>query len=201
MSVMTASRTELPDDRPLSVEDLDLLPDDGNRYELDDGVLVVSPAPALNHQFVLHRISVLLEQACPADFLVLPGPGVEMTKYQYRIPDLVVVRVGSVGFDDVSLTRPPILAIEIASPSTAMYDGNRKKDVYAGFGIASDWIVTPSLDKPAVTAFELRRGRYSEVACVTGDEVFRATRPFRVDVVPAALVAGPWQPPARRDSP
>jgi hypothetical protein len=44
MSVMTASRTELPDDRPLTVQDLDLLPDDGNKYELDDGVLVVSPA-------------------------------------------------------------------------------------------------------------------------------------------------------------
>jgi Uma2 family endonuclease len=201
MSVMTASRTELPDDRPLTVEDLDLLPDDGNRYELDDGVLVVSPAPAVKHQLVLHRISVLLEQARPAGFLVLPGPGVEMTKYQYRIPDLVVVRAGSVGFDDVSVTKPPILAIEIASPSTAMYDRNRKKDVYAGFGIASYWIVTPSLDKPAVTAFELRRGRYREVAHVTGDEIFAATRPFRIDVVPAALVAGPWQPPAKPDSP
>jgi Uma2 family endonuclease len=196
MSVMSASRTELPDDRPLTVADLDLLPDDGNRYELDDGVLVVSPAPALKHQFVLGRLTVVLEAARPHDFIVLPGPGVEMSKYQYRIPDLVVVRIDSVGFEDVSVTKPPPLAVEIASPSTAMYDRNRKKDVYAGFGIASYWIVTPSLDKPALTAFELRRGRYSEIAYVTGDEVFAATRPFRVDVVPAALVAGPWQPPA-----
>jgi Uma2 family endonuclease len=193
MSVMTASRTELPDDHPLTVEDLDLLPDDGNKYELDDGVLVVSPAPALNHQFVLARLLVLLEQARSDDYLVLPGPGVEMTRYQYRIPDLVVARVDSVGFEDKSVTRPPVLAVEIASPSTAIYDRNRKKDVYAGFGIASYWIVTPSLDKPAVNAFELRRGRYAEVAYVGGDEVFRATRPFSVDVVPAALVAGPWQ--------
>ena len=195
MSVMTAGRTELPDDRPLTVDDLDLMPDDGNRYELDDGVLVVSPAPALSHQFVLHRLSMLLEAARPPDFLVLPGPGVEMSKYQYRIPDLVVMRIDSVGFEDVSVTEPPLLAIEIASPSTAIYDRNRKKDVYAAFGIASYWIVAPSLDKPAVTAFELRRGRYREVAYVTGDEVLRATRPFPVDVVPAALVAGPWQPP------
>src|SRR5215469_11393597 len=103
MSVMTASRTELPDDRPLTVEDLDLLPDDGNRYELDDGVLVVSPAPALKHQVVLHRLSVLLEQARTDEFAVLPGPGVEMTKYQYWIPDLVVVRTDSVGFEDISV--------------------------------------------------------------------------------------------------
>src|SRR5260221_11575847 len=193
MSVITAAGTGLPTDRPLTVEDLDLLPDDGNKYELDDGVLVVSPAPALNHQFVLGRLTVLLDAARPAEFLVLPGPGVEMTKYQYRIPDLVVVRVDSVGFEDKSVTRPPVLAIEIASPSTAIYDRNRKKDVYAGFGIASYWIVTPSLHNPTVTAFELRRGRYTQVAYVTGDEVFRVTRPFSIDIVPAALVAGPWR--------
>jgi Uma2 family endonuclease len=193
MSVMTAAGTGLPTDRPLTVEDLDLLPDDGNKYELDDGVLVVSPAPALNHQFVLARLTVLLDAARPAEFLVLPGPGVEMTKYQYRIPDLVVVRVDSVGFEDKSVTRPPVLAIEIASPSTAIYDRNRKKDVYAGFGIASYWIVTPSLDKPRLVAHELRRGSYRQVADVCGDQVFPATRPFRVEVVPAELVAGPWQ--------
>jgi Uma2 family endonuclease len=193
MSVMTAAGTGLPTDRPLTVEDLDLLPDDGNRYELDDGVLVVSPAPALNHQFVLARLTVLLDAARSPQFLVLPGPGVEMTKYQYRIPDLVVVRVDSVGFEDKSVIKPPALAIEIASPSTAIYDRNRKKDVYASFGIASYWIVTPSLDKPRLVAFELGRGSYRQVASVSGDEVFRASRPFAVEFAPAALVAGPWQ--------
>jgi len=193
MSVMTASRTELPDDRPLTVEDLDLLPDDGYKYELDDGVLVVVPPPALNHQFVLHRLSVLLEHACPEDFAVLPGPGVEMTKYQYRIPDLVVVRVDSVGFDDKSIVKPPVLAVEIASPSTAIYDRNRKKDVYGGFGIVSYWIVTHSLDQPRVVALELKQGNYRQVADVTGDEAFHAAQPFPVEIVPAALVAGPWQ--------
>jgi hypothetical protein len=48
MRVMTASPTDLPEHRPLTVADLDLLPDDGRKYELDDGVLVVSPALALN---------------------------------------------------------------------------------------------------------------------------------------------------------
>src|SRR5713101_141857 len=84
MSVMTASRTELPGDRPLTVADLDLLPDDGNRYELDDGVLVMSPAPAVRHQLVLQRLSETLGAACPSEFLVLPGPGVEMSAIQYR---------------------------------------------------------------------------------------------------------------------
>ncbi len=189
---MIAAGTGLPTDRPLNVNDLDLLPDDGYKYELDDGVLVVSPAPSLLHQLVLGRLTVLLDAARPTNFLALPGPGVEMSRIQYRIPDLVVVRVDSVGIEDKTVTRPPVLAIEIASPSTAIYDRNRKRDVYCGFGIASYWIVTPNLDRPALTAYELRRGMYGEVAYVTGDEVFRATRPFPVDVVPTALVAGPW---------
>lgn len=193
MTVMTASRTDLPDDRPLTVADLDLLPDDGCKYELDDGVLVVSPAPALNHQFVLGRLTISLSAACGDEFLVLPGPGVEMSKHQYRIPDLVVVRVDAVGFEDKSVTRPPVLAIEVASPSTAIYDRNRKKDVYASFGIASYWIMTPSLDKPRLVAYELGRGGYREIADVNGDQAFTAVRPFVVRIVPSELVAGPWQ--------
>lgn len=193
MSVMTAAGTGLPTDRPLTIDDLDLLPDDGYKYELDDGVLVVSPPPAINHQYVLHRLSVLLEHAKSAEFVVLPGPGVEMTKYQYRIPDMVVVRVDSVGFEDVTITKPLVLAIEVASPSTAIYDRNRKKDVYAGFGIASYWIVTPSLDKPRLVGYELGRGGYREVADVSGGQAFTASRPFPVRIVPSELVAGPWQ--------
>lgn len=193
MSVMTASWTELPDDRPLTVADLDLLPDNGNRFELDDGVLIMSPAPAINHQIVLHRLQVLLEQARPADILVLPGPGVEMSLYQYRIPDLVAVRIAAIGIEDKSITEPPVLAVEVASPSTAIYDRNRKKDVYAEFGSASYWIVMPSLDAPRLLAFDLRRGKYHLTADVRGEQPFKATRPFGVEIVPAALVAGPWQ--------
>ncbi|HET9898876.1 MAG TPA: Uma2 family endonuclease [Streptosporangiaceae bacterium] len=197
MVAMTAEKlgllAELPDDRPLTVEDLDLLPDDGNKYELDDGVLVVSPAPAFNHQVVVTRLTVALTLQAPQGFLVVGGPGVERSRSQYRIPDIVAVRVGDVEYEDKSIVRPPVLAIEVASPSTAAYDRNRKRDVYAGFGIASCWIVKPDLEKPGITAFELRRGTYREVAEVTGDEVFKPTRPFPCEIVPSALVAGPWR--------
>lgn len=193
MSVMTASRTELPDDRPLTIEDLDLLPDDGNRYELDDGVLVVSPAPANTHQLVASRLQTLLDNSCPPGFLVISGNGLAISKTQYRVPDLVVMQAEHFDLTGQSVTSPPELAIEVASPSTALYDRNRKKAVYAEFGIGSYWIVTPDLDKPGLAAFELRRGRYREVAEVSGDEVFDAARPFAVVIVPAALVAGPWR--------
>lgn len=122
-----------------------------------------------------------------------PGPGVEMSRTQYRLPDLVVVQFSDIHFDDRTVTKPPVLAIEVASPSTILYDRNRKKDVYAGFGIQLYWIVKPDLNKPSLTAFELNRGTYRVVVEVTGDKTFRTTQPFACEIVPAALVTGPWQ--------
>ena len=51
--------------------------------------------------------------------------------------------------------------------------------------------MTPSLDQPRLTAFELRRGVYRQIAEVSGDEAFKARRPFPVEGVPASLVASP----------
>jgi Uma2 family endonuclease len=42
--------------RPLTVDDLELMPDDGHRYELIDGTLIVSPSPSLRHQRVHSRL-------------------------------------------------------------------------------------------------------------------------------------------------
>jgi Uma2 family endonuclease len=193
MVAMTDARTVLPDDRLFTVDDLDLLPDDANRYELDDGLLVVSPAPANIHQLVVHRLAVELHATCPPRFLVLPGLGIEMSRIHYRVPDILVQRVDDFDVVGKSVIKPPALAVEVASPSTAVYDRNRKKDVYAGFGIESYWIVKPDLDKPSITAFELSRGEYRVTAEVTGDDTFRAVKPFACEIVPAALVAGPWQ--------
>jgi Uma2 family endonuclease len=193
MSVMTTAGVWPPGDRPLTVEDLSRLPDDGNRYELDDGVLVVSPAPANVHQLVLSRLHTTLDAACPAEFLVLSGPGVTLTPGQYRIPDQVVVRIEAFDVTAESITSPPELVIEVASPSTERYDRNRKQSVYAGFRIPSYWIVKPSLEQPALTVLELRAEGYRQVAQVTGEQPFRAIRPFPVDIVPARLVDGPWR--------
>jgi Uma2 family endonuclease len=193
MSVMTAPQFVLPADRPLTVADLDLTPDDGCRYELDDGVLVVSPAPVTLHQRVLHRLEVLLDASCPPEFELLPGPGVVMSEIQYRIPDLVVVRVDTVGFAHKNLTKPPELVVEIASPSTAHYDRGRKKAVYAEFGIPSYWIVVPDPEQPSLTAYTLTGDRFTEVGRAVGEQRFATTTPFPVGIVPAALVTADWR--------
>jgi len=193
MGVMTAAQLWPAIDRPLTVADLDLTPDDGCRYELDDGVLVVSPATRYIRQCVLQRRQLLLDAACPPGYEVVPGPGVEISDINYRIPDLVVVRAGSVAVTDTNVTRPPELALEVASPSTAHYDRNRKKVVYAEFGIPAYWIVVPDSDRPSLTAFRLTGGIYAEVGCAVGEERFASNTPFPVEIVPAELVAGPWR--------
>jgi Uma2 family endonuclease len=193
MTVMTTPQWLLPANRPLTVADLDDTPDDGLRYELDDGVLVVSPAPMMIHQYVLLRLEVLLDAAAPPEFMVVGGPGVEISDIQYRVPDLVVVRANTVRITDKNVTRPPDLAVEIASPSTAYYDRGRKKMVYAEFGIPAYWIVDPDPDRPSMTAFGLTGGSYAEVGRAAGEERFVSATPFPVEIVPAELVAGPWR--------
>ena len=50
MNTMTAPDVWAGQDRALTVEDMENMPDDEFRYELDDGVLIVSPAPSSLHQ-------------------------------------------------------------------------------------------------------------------------------------------------------
>jgi hypothetical protein len=57
------------------------------------------------------------------------------------------------------------------------------------FGIQSYWIVEPGPEKPRMTVFELRRGRYAQTAEVTGADSLDIVRPFPVTIVPADLVA------------
>lgn len=171
-----------------TVDDLERTPDDGRRYELVDGVLIVSPAPQVPHQLVLAELIFLLHGACPPGLFAVPGPGVRMSVDTELIPDLVVIRQDQLA--ETRVTRAPLLAVEIQSPSTALFDLNTKKAVYERFSIESYWVVVPNVDRPELIAFELREGRYEEIAHVTGGKPFRAMRPFEVEVVPARLVAG-----------
>jgi Uma2 family endonuclease len=171
-----------------TVEDLDRMPDDGRRYELVDGVLIVSPAPGIPQEEVLGELLVQLRQACPRGLAAVPGPGVRMSVDTELIPDLVVIRQDQLA--ETRVSRSPLLAVEIQSPSTALFDLNTKKAVYERFSVESYWIVVPHVDWPELIAFELRDGRYQEVAHVTGGKPFRAQQPFPVEIVPSRLVAG-----------
>ena len=186
MDAMTIPDVWSGQDRVLTVEDMENMPDDEFRYELDDGVLIVSPAPSSLHQLAVARLTVILSTACPAGLVVLPGVGVNISKLQHRVPDVAVVRADS--FESFFQEVPPELVVEVASPRTRLYDRNRKKDVYQGFGIPVYWIVEPDRDRPELTVFELRSGAYEQVGHVTGDDEYRAVTPFPATIVPSRLI-------------
>lgn len=172
--------------RLLTVDDLaELPPGDDRRYELDDGMLIVSPAPLNIHQLIVTRLTLLLTAACPDHLAVLAGVGINITKFQHREPDVAVVPADSFTVDYIE--RPPALVVEVSSPSTRLYDRNRKKDVYEGFGIPAYWIFEADTDQPRLIAFELRDGKYKTTADVSGSDEFVATSPFLVAIRPAAL--------------
>jgi Uma2 family endonuclease len=188
MSVVTIAEAWPAPGKPFTVADLGRMPDDGRRYELLDGVLLVSPRPGNPHQEVAAELLGLLRAACPAGLRALPEPAVQFSRETEFAPDLVVIRQEQV--NAAKCTEPPLLVVEVRSPSTALFDLNLKKAAYERFGVESYWVVVPDLDKPEVIGFELAGGRYREAAHVTGDETFAAVRPFPIEVVPSLLVAG-----------
>jgi len=194
MSVVSIAEAWPSPGQPFTVAELDRMPDDGHRYELLDGVLVVSPRPTPAHQVVAFTLASILDRASPPEWQVVPEPAVMVSRDTEFAPDIVVVARDQLS--GAKITRPPILAVEVRSPSTALIDLNRKKAAYERFGVPSYWVVIPDQSKPELIAFELRDGRYEEAARVSGDEPFAARRPSGVEVVPARLVAGLHSPSA-----
>jgi Uma2 family endonuclease len=179
----------IPHGRPFTVDDLEGMPDDGNRYELIDGMLLVSPAPGWAHQEMGLTLYVQLRAACPQGLRVLAGPFAVQTASDSEVqPDVVVTRYADL--TPKNLPVAPLLAVEVLSRSTRLVDRNLKKAHYERIGAASYWILDPS-EPGALTVFELDAdGRYQQVAHVEGDEEFVAARPFPVTVVPARLLDG-----------
>ena len=185
MAVMTSV---IPHGRPFTVDDLEAMPDDGNRYELIDGMLHVSPCPVpRRHQVVVVEVTVVLHAACPADLLVMVAPmDVQPDRLNSLQPDVLVARAGDFGPENLPVA--PLLAVEVLSPSTRLYDLNTKRSAYEKMGVPSYWIVDPT-GYGSLTVFELDdQGRYQQVAHVEGDEEFTATRPFPITIVPARLL-------------
>ena len=186
MSVMTSV---IPHGRPFTVDDLEAMPDDGNRYELIDGMLLVSPAPNWAHQEMSFAVGVQLRELCPRDLRVLVAPFAVQTAFDSEVqPDVLVARY--VDLRPKNLPVAPLLAVEVLSRSTRLKDRNLKKAHYERIGVASYWLLEPG-EPGELTAFELDAdGRYRQVAQVEGDLEFTTTRPFPITVVPARLLDG-----------
>ncbi len=177
--------TTLPRGRGFIRADLDAMPDDGRRYELVDGSLIVTPAPSIRHQIVVMRLVVLLDAACPSDLRVLPAPlDVALTGDSVLQPDVLVARRTDLTEKDLPVA--PVLVIEVLSPSTRRVDLTLKRSRYEDAGCPSYWVVDP--DGPSITTWVLQGDRYVDSGHVSGDQSLDVTTPYPLILVPARLL-------------
>ena len=150
--------------RHWTVDDLADLPDDGQRYEVIDGELFVTPSPAPRHQAAIAELYVLLREYLsrervgyayfgPADVIFSPTRAVQ--------PDLLVVPLINGRRPDRFVdVRRLLFAAEVLSPSTARADRVAKRRMFRDEGVADYWIVdldarTVERSTPADSRFEV----------------------------------------------
>lgn len=183
MVLMSIGETD-PDPRPLTVDDLEHMPDDGRRYELVEGRLDVSPAPTYDHTVVNDRLHVTLALQAPKGLIVSTAPGINFNadRTHHRIPDLVVIP--RTDRKPHCLTQAPLLAVEIVSQSSTFRDHHTKRNEYAKFGIASYWIIDPNPENPGLIELRLEEGQYREGSQAFGHDLFTTDAPFPLSLVP-----------------
>jgi Uma2 family endonuclease len=190
MSVMAMAAQPVAHGGPFTRADLDRMPDDGRRYEIIDGVLIVSAAPGRLHQRAVGRLYRLLDDASPSGVEVLVAPfAVGLADDTELQPDLLVGRDEDLTLKD--LPAPPVLAVEVLWPSSRLIDTHVKRARFERAGTPAYWVIDPVVrpEEARLVAWQLdAHGRYREVATVRGDEAFAATVPFPVTVIPADLV-------------
>ncbi|MBI2216851.1 MAG: Uma2 family endonuclease [Candidatus Rokubacteria bacterium] len=128
--------------------DLDLMPDDGKRYEVIEGELHVSRQPGWNHQFTCGRLFRFLDEWSDRSGLGLTNlaPGLIFAEDDDVAPDLVWVsrtRLEAVLGDDGKLHAAPEVVIEVLSPGAAneRRDRQAKLKLYGRRGVQEYWIV------------------------------------------------------------
>lgn len=81
----------LPRGEPLTRDELAQVPDDGHRYELVDGTLIVTPAPTPRHQIAVVNLVIALSAGCRSDLRALTAPvDVALSEDTVLQPDLLV---------------------------------------------------------------------------------------------------------------
>ena len=153
----------------LTSADLEIMPDDENRYELMEGELIVSRAPSLTHQRVLGNLLNVFKNYLaqnPAGE-VFATPGVIFDELNSAIPDIAFVsrERGALIASGERITGAPELMVEIVSPGSenARRDRVVKRQVYGKHGVLEYWIVDP--ENRTVEVYRVRQ-RSLEL-CVT----------------------------------
>jgi Uma2 family endonuclease len=135
----------------LTFAEFERLPErEGARYELDEGILLMEPSPALRHNLIRQRIAEQLTQFVRSHRL-----GVVVEEMDFRLgtdtvrnPDVAFITSGhlkNVDPDDSPVEGAPALAIEVISPTNLAQDTAKKVRQYLEAGCQAVWLVYPAL--------------------------------------------------------
>lgn len=156
--------------------DLLAMPEDGRRYEIHGGQLVVVPSPLLRHQIAAREILMVLnEYRRRSGGLAVTAPfDVVFDEYDVVQPDVVFFRAERLHLlDPNSVAREvPDIAVEVLSPSTASIDRGRKMRTFARYGVPEYWVVDPLGRQVEVHVLEDGADRQAQVA--TGGDIVRS---------------------------
>lgn len=166
--------------------DLDALPDGGPKTEIVEGSLHVSPKPAHPHQYAALQLCLMLQEAAPSEWVVLPEVDLELGRNVYE-PDVVVLAAAAYGARGPLAPASVVLAVEVTSPSSRSMDRIIKPAALAAAGVPNYWRV--DLDgEPFLEIHELAGATYRLVQTLRAGTATRLERPFPVQIDPALLV-------------
>ncbi|MGH2510840.1 MAG: Uma2 family endonuclease [Ktedonobacteraceae bacterium] len=148
------------------------LPDDGCRYEIVQGVLLMTPAPETAHQGIVGEIYRYL---CSQIFdtqrgLVLTAPvDVVFAEDTQTQPDvLVLLKEHLEHLQKQRIMGAPDLVVEVISPSSATYDRLVKHTIYEQAGVPEYWLVKPYAQ--SIEVFVLETGKYRSLGIFKGEQ-------------------------------
>jgi Uma2 family endonuclease len=206
MSVLMAEPTEdtstaaveaffgLPATHSWTLDDLARLPDDGRRYEIVDGSLHVTPAPAFLHQRHCTWLILALVAVMPDGYDIVPGANVVLPAERERVlvPDVLAVRLADIDANPLAVPASAVpLAVEVVSPSSTTHDRFTKPALYAQAGVPNYWRVETGPDGPTVHVYALVADAaiYTRAHVVRPGATVTVDAPWPVTLTPPELTA------------
>lgn len=183
-------------DTIVTFDDFLALPETNVPCEFVDGVAIVTSVPTPRHQLAATELGRILAEAAPPGLRALAAPVdwvLSRDPLHVRQPDVTVLTGEQVRAP--RLESPPLLAVEILSPTSHERDLVTKARAYAAAGLAWYWVVDPH--EPAILVLRNRGrrparahpyGTFVRHARASGDEVLRLDEPFPLELRPSQLI-------------
>jgi Uma2 family endonuclease len=159
-----------------TVADYMQMPDDGPRYELIEGELLMAPAPNLFHQRIAFNLTLILgnhvEKKRLGKLYFAPFD-VILDEHNVLQPDIIFFsNARASALTKAGATGAPDLAIEIISPGAEKRDRELKRKVFARSGVEELWLVLP--DKKRIDIYRLAENPGRPRLTVSGSDEFES---------------------------